>query len=137
MGLFGKASKRELEDSDFGRLTEETPRSWLGNAFQLWGSASIQIMIDAGKEGPSADQRSFVRSLRTNEEVRARIEQTVAKQARDTTRKSAALHLTSIYFPPSPSTQVWRLWFDMEGEEDYSFGAEIEGLNRIIPFAED
>ena len=75
MGFFGKRStRRSIEDPDFGRITEGKAESWEGDGFQLWGGTSIQVMIDAGPEGPSAEQRSFVRSLRGDEGIRVRIE---------------------------------------------------------------
>ena len=96
MGFFGKRStRRSIEDPDFGRITEGKAESWGGDGFQLWGGTSIQVMIDAGPEGPSAEQRSFVRSLRGDEGIRVRIEQAVAKA---TTNRMGALRLSgSIY----------------------------------------
>jgi hypothetical protein len=99
MGFFGKRStRRSIEDPDFGRITEGKAESWEGDGFQLWGDTSIQVMIDAGPEGPSAEQRSFVRSLRGDEGIRVRIEQAVAMHAKATTNRMGALRLSgSIY----------------------------------------
>lgn len=137
MGLFGKPSRLSTDDPDFGRITEGRADSWAGDGFQLWGYNSIEVMIDAGPEGPSAEQRSFVRSLRADEGIRARIEQAVAMHAKETAHKTGALRISSIYLPKSPLCQTWRVWFDMEGEEHYWYGAEVEGWHRIVPFTED
>jgi hypothetical protein len=137
MGFFAKRSRRSIEDPDFGRITEGKSKSWEGNGLQLWGCTSIQVMIDAGPEGPSAEQRSFLRSLRTDEEIRVRIEQAIAMYAKETTNRMGTLRLSSIYFPQSPLGKTWKLWFDMEGEDIYWYGAEVEGSQRIVPFAED
>jgi len=138
MGFFGKRStRRSIEDPDFGRITEGKAESWEGDGFQLWGGTSIQVMIDAGPEGPSAEQRSFVRSLRGDEGIRVRIEQAVAMHAKATTNRMGALRLSGIYLPQSPLRKTWRVWFDMEGEEHYWYGAEVEESQRIVPFAED
>jgi len=138
MGFFGKRStRRSIEDPDFGRITEGKAESWEGDGFQLWGGTSIKLMIDAGPEGPSAEQRSFVRSLRGDEGIRVRIEQAVAMHAKANTNRMGALRLSGIYLPQSPLRKTWRVRFDMEGEEHYWYGAEVEGSQRIVPFAED
>ena len=57
--------------------------------------------------------------------------------AKQTTNRMGTLRLSSIYLPQSPLRKAWRVWFDMEGEEHYWYGVEVEGLKRIVPFAED
>ena len=137
MKLFGRRSRLSTDDPDFGRIAETKAGSWSGDRFQLWGYDSIQVMIDADRRGPSAEQRSFVRSLRADEGIRARVEQAVVVHAKETTRKKGALRITTIYLPKSPLRETWRVWFDMEGEEHYSYGAEVDGSDRIVPFTED
>ena len=96
-------------------------------------------MIRTGPEGPTAEQRSFVHSLRTDTAIRARIEDAIATVAKKlkTCPKTGALRLTSIFLPQSPLGETCRVWFDMEGEEQYWYGAEIMTGNRTVPFAED
>ncbi len=137
MKFFGKRSRRSIEDPDFGRITEGKAECWEGDGFQLWGGTPLQVVIDAGPEGPSAEQRSFVRSLRADDGIRVRIEQVVAMYAKETTSRMGSLRVFSIYLPQSPLHMTWRVWFDMEGEEHYWYGAEVEGSQRIVPFAED
>jgi len=140
MRLFRKASSKSYtDDPDFGRIAEDAAGSWKGDTFELWGYPSIQIMIRTGPEGPTAEQRSFVRSLRTDTGIRARIEDAIASVAKTskTSPKMGALRLTSVFLPQSPLGETWRVWFDMEGEEQYWYGAEVMTGNRIVPFAED
>jgi hypothetical protein len=137
MRLFGKRPDHTIDDPDFGPIIEKKAGSWTGEEFQLWGYTSIQVMIAAGPQGPSAEQRSFVRSLRAEKEIRARIERSVASYALKISGKDGSLRLTSVYIPMSPLQGTWKVWFDMDGEEQYWFGAEIEGWERIVPFAED
>ena len=138
MRFFRKRSPtRHTDDPDFGPIGETKNGSWTGDGFRLWGYDSIQVMIDAGPDGPSAEQRSFIRSLRADTGMRARIEQAVAIHAARTARQKGSVRVSSVYLPQSPLRQTWRIWFDMEGEEHYSYGAEIEGWNRIVPFTED
>jgi hypothetical protein len=143
--LFGIASvlrkqeRKPIDDADFGRITFGRIRrgkpAWEGNTLQLWGG-SIQIVVSAGPEGPSEDQRSFFRSLRTDNEIRARIEEAVATHAKQTAATVGPLKISSLYLPVSPLQQRWRVWFDMVGEEHYWYGAEVDG-QRIIPFTMD
>ena len=136
--FFRKHARHAVNDPDFGAIQESKSGSWEGVEFRLWGYGSIQVMIDAGTEGPSREQRSFVRALRSDrEESRTRIEQSVTAHSKQTAREVGPLHLSSIYIPKSPLRDKWRVWFDMEGEEHHWYGAEVEGWQRIVPFAED
>jgi hypothetical protein len=138
MGFFDKRPQQSLDDPDFGRITEGKAGSWEGDAFQLWGRVSIQVMIDAGADGPSEEQRSFVRLLRSDHEgIRARIEEAVGAHTKETASQTGILVISSIYLRKSPLQQLWKVWFDMEGEEHYWYGAEIQGWDRIVPFTED
>lgn len=142
--LFGIASvlrkqeRKSIGDADFGRITFGRLRRgktvWEGNTLQFWGG-SIQIVVAAGPEGPSEDQRSFSRSLR-NDKIRARIEETVATHAEQTAATVGPLKISSLYLPVSPLQQRWRVWFDMVGEEHYWYGAEVNG-QRVVPFTMD
>ena len=130
--LLGKNTRRAIDDPDFGRIEEREAGSWEGQAFQLWGHSSIQVLIDAGPGGPSAEQRSFLEALRPDPQgIRAKIE------AAKTSARSGSFKMTSIFIPAAPSSQMWRVWYDMEGEDHYWYGAEIVGWDRVIAFTED
>jgi hypothetical protein len=136
--IFRKRARRFLEDPDFGPLEERSPGSWEGQSLNLWGYSSIQVMIDADPEGPSTAHRSFLRTLRSNPgDIRSKIESAIARQMAETTPRTGPLKLTSIFFPHSPEEQTWRVWYDVEGEEHYWYGAEITKWQSIVPFAED
>jgi hypothetical protein len=47
------------------------------------------------------------------------------------------LKLSSIYIPTAPPSQMWRVWYDIVGEEHYWFGAEITGWDVVTAFVED
>jgi hypothetical protein len=136
--LFGKRPCRLLDDPDFGRIKEDKVGSWRSEDFQLWGYSSIQVMLDGSPEGPTCEQRSFIRTLCTDPEgIRDRIEQAIAQQAKETTNKPGPLKLTSLYLPKAPPGQMWRVWYGVEGEDHHWYGAEIEGWQHIEPFTED
>src|SRR4029077_15596959 len=127
-----------MDDIDFGRIEERRPGSWERNDFQLWSYTSIQVMIDVGQDGPSQAQRAFVRSLREEgRELQARIEQAVSQRAGETISQVGQLKLSSIYIPQTPQEQIWRVWYDIVGEEHYWFGAEIKGWDAVTAFVED
>lgn len=136
--LFRKRARRLIEDPDFGPIEERGTDSWEGQSLEIWGYSSIQIMIDAGPEGPSSEQRSFFQTLRSNrEDIRARIESAVTREAAKTTPRRGPLKLTSIFLPNSPERQTWRVWYEIEGEDRYWYGAEIAKGQNIVPFTED
>jgi hypothetical protein len=138
MSFFRKRPEQSLDDPDFGRITQSKVGSWEGEAFQIWDRTSIQVMIDADAEGPSKEQRSFVHLLRSDYAgIRARIERAVSTHAKETVPQSGILTISSIYLPQSPLRQTWKVWFDMEGEQHYWYGAEIQGWDRVVPFIED
>jgi hypothetical protein len=138
VALFSKHQRRSLDDPDFGHIEEAKSGRWKGDEFQLWGFSSIQVMIDGGQEGPSPQQRDFVHSLRSDHEgIRSRIEQSLVRHAKGTSRQTGPFALSSIYIPKAPPAQMWRVWYDLQGEEHYSYGAEIRGWHRVVPFTED
>jgi len=105
----------------------------------LWGVSGIQILVDAGDDGPSAQQREFLRTLRQERAaIRGLIEQAVSVRAAETTMvRPIVLRLTSLYIPRIEPHLTWRVWYDVEGEEHYWYGAEITDWDRIVPFTED
>lgn len=138
MKLFWQGRRNSITDPDFGLLVEEKAGSWIGQNFTLWDFSSIQVMVDADSNGPSASQRTFIQSLRSDHlTIRSRVDQAVAKRVREHSGKCGRLKLTSLYLPADPLTQTWRLWFDIEGEEQFWAGAEVQGWDKITPFLED
>lgn len=136
--LIGKRTVRHLDDPDFGRISEHEAGCWTGEELHLWGYSQIQIMLDGDSEGPTTKQRSLLKTLREDPEgIRERIELAVAQLVSETTDRQGTLKPTSIFLPEAPPDQMWRVWYDVVGEDSYSFGAEIEGWQNIVAFAED
>jgi hypothetical protein len=108
----------------------------------LWDYHNVQVLLDADENGPSPEQRSFLRLLRGNaERIRERIEEAVHRQAAKTPDLMVSamqpIKLATIFLPKNPPHEPWRVWYDMEGEEVYWFGAEIRNSHQIVPFTED
>ena len=138
MGLFNLFRKQpQIDDSDFGHLKADKADSWSGEDFKIWGYTSIQIMLDGNQNGPTAEQRLFIKTLRTNPAIQGQIEQAIRQEAKRTTNQPDNLQLTSIYLPKSPTDQTWRVWYDIAEEDHYWYGAEITGWQNIRPFTED
>ena len=47
------------------------------------------------------------------------------------------LKLSTIYLPLDPDNEIWRVWYDLEGEEAFWFGAEVRPSGEVVAFAED
>lgn len=136
--LFCKRPKRSIQDPDFGFIEERRRGFWEGQNLELWGYSSIQVMIDATREGPATEHRSFLNALQFNRDgIRETIEAAIVKESTKTTSHRGPLKLTSIFLPSSPKTQTWRVWYEFEGEDDYSYGAEITKWKSVVPFTED
>ena len=136
--ILGERKPREIADPDFGNLSQIRD-GWEGSDLKLWDSSGLQLLIDAGNEGPSENQLQFLRTLRHNgAAIRKRIEEAVIRYINEnSTTTPVVLRLTSIYIPRVEPPFMWRLWYDLEGEENCSYGAEITDSEEITPFAED
>ncbi len=136
--ILGKQKPREMTDTEFGSL-HQIRDGWEGHEFSLWGSAGLQVLVDAGDEGPSEEQRQFLRTLQGERaSIRGRVEEAVATHAAETTAvRPIVLRLTSFYIPKLERHFTWRVWYEVEGEEHWSFGAEVRDWEEIVPFAED
>ena len=138
MRLFGKRRQNSISDPDFGPLVEEKAGSWIGQKFTLWDFSPVQVLVDADSDGPSAAQKTFIQSLRADRlGIRSRVDEAVTQRIKEHSGKSGRLKLTSLYLPADPLTQTWRLWFDIDGEEQFWAGAEMQGWDKITPFIED
>ena len=140
MKFFWSRTARELNDPDFGKI-EWKRRGWEGQ-LDLWDYRCVQVLLDGDDSGPSSEQRAFYRALRGNpDRIRERIEESIhcyaAQPSGLAVSATQPLKLKSIFFPNSPPLETWRVWYDLEGEENSWFGAEITNGNQIVPFAED
>lgn len=139
---FSNRKKRTLQDADFGSVFQQNRGSWKGTLSELWGSADVQLLLDADENGPSDEQKKLIRNLRANVgDIRDRIEAAIRKRIESTKDLMAsprnAIKLSTIFFPLSLPTGTWRLWYDLEGEDVYWFGAEIIPTGEILAFVED
>ena len=97
-----------------------------GQNLELWGYSSIQVMLDSTSEEPAMEHRLFLQALLSNrDDIRAKIESAIVQEATKTTSHRGPLKLTSLFLPSSPNSQTWRVWYDIEGEDHYWYGAEI------------
>src|SRR5207249_7801632 len=112
--LFGKEEARKIADPDFGSL-HRIKDGWEGQSLSLWDVSALQILVDAGDEGPSVEQREFLRALRgQHATMRGRIEEAVAARAAETTKvQPIVLRLTSLYIPRIQPHFTWRVWYDV------------------------
>jgi len=142
MWPFSSRKKRTLQDADFGSIVQQSRGSWKGILPEIWGSADVQLLLKSDEKGPSDEQKKLIRNLRANAGgIRNRIEAAIRKRIEITEDLMAGptntIKLSTIFFPLSPSTETWRVWYDLEGEEIYWFGAEIKSTGEILAFAED
>jgi len=142
MWPFTKRQKPTRDDSDFGNITEWKRGSWKGHQFELWGYNGVQVVLDADENGPSQAQRSLCRDLRANtadirEHVESEIRRYIPTIPGVMAPSTNPIQLASIYLPQDPAKTTWRVWYDLEGEDIFWFGAEIEPSKEIVPFAED
>jgi len=131
-----------MSDSELGYLRQQKRGSWQGSVSDFWGSAEVQLLLDADESGPSADQRALIRELRENgivprDRIEAAIRALIATTRDLTAPATNPLRLSTIFIPRNLSSQTWRVWYDLEAEAVYWFGAEVKPDGEVIAFCED
>ncbi len=133
-----------MNDPDFGHIEfQRRPRpGWENESFAFNSRAEIQLLLDADEKGPTELQRKFLKELRAKyphlePQIDAAIREAFAVE--HSIGDEQRLELRSIYIPrfQEPEEHVWRLWYDLEGEDILWYGVEMEDWDTIVPFAED
>ena len=141
MWPFGKKKVKILDDPDFGTLSQWKPGCWKNPQFEIWGYRDVQLLLDSTIDGLTEIQRTVYRELLASDKIMERIEEAIRDRIANTPGlrpgKPSVIKLTSLFLPPDPHQETWRVWYDLEGEESYCFGAEIKPTKEIVVFVED
>jgi len=136
---FGRTPRPSLDDRTFGAISMTSEKCWENRAFRFAGYEGMQLLVDGDEGGPTQAQRHFFEELSARyTELEPRIRQALSAYREDHPPQEH-FRLTAIYVPSfrEQQSRTWRLWYDLEGEEHFTYGVEMSDWNRIVPFAED
>jgi hypothetical protein len=143
LGLFRRRRLR-IDDPDFGQIEfHRRPRpGWENGSFAVSGRDGIQLLVDADEKGPTDQQRKFLKELKEKYlDLEPRIDAAIREKfaVEHSIAATQELQLRSIYIPTlrEPIEHVWRLWYDLQGEDMLCYGVEMSDWDNIVPFAED
>ena len=108
----------------------------------LWGRERVELLVDAGEDGPTVSQEeAFRRFERSREELLPRCLEALAGLRRDMAMAPAPLAVSGLTIPSlgaEKGGKLWTLWFDCEGDEDFWYGVQSDdGWRTLSPFADD
>ena len=130
------------EHAVFGTIRFSKPDCWTNDAFVLWGTTDVQLLLTATRQGPSTRQvEAYLRFRDAQSALLPRcLEAVDAVRSRHGIPKAAfrisALSIPS--FTDGPSPTLWKLWFDLEGDDHFMYGVESEDeWQTLTGFADD
>jgi hypothetical protein len=136
---FSRKLRLNLDDRTFGAISMTSEGCWENRAFHFAGYEGVQLLVGGDENGPAQAQRHFFDDLLARyAELEPRIRQALSAYREDRPPQER-FRLTAIYIPSfqDQESRTWRLWYDLEGDEDFTYGVEMSDWDRIVPFAED
>jgi hypothetical protein len=148
--LFGRRIPAiELDHPVFGHLVFSTHDGWQNKHFTLWGVPDVDLLLDAGVTGPTAEQEAaFTRFRDAKETLLPRCLNAVMQMRHEMGRigevvgsDPSGFKITGLTVPPlddSRAGRLWTLWLDCDGDDHFWYGIQTEDDWRtILPFADD
>lgn len=140
--LFRKGGSPPREHPLFGTLRYSKHDGWENEDFSLWDFKGIQLLIDAGTDGPSPRQEEAFRRFEAGRgELLPR-----CLRALDSVRESfevpeGEFRVTGLSIPslgPGRGGDLWTLWFDLEGDDHFMYGVQSDNdWETLAAFADD
>jgi hypothetical protein len=115
---------------------------WINKDFQLWGFTGIELLVDAGEEGPSRQQEeAFRRFEMQRDTLLPRCLAEVDKVRTDLGVVSSSFVISGLTIPSlkgEGSGRLWTLWFDLAGDDQFMYGVQTDDdWKTVIGFADD
>jgi hypothetical protein len=129
----------------FGAIIFTPGRGWERKDFDFWGFRGVQLMIDAGPDGPNPAQEAAFRRLHDRQaQLLPQCLAEVASRRAETERPLGEAFLSTLSIPalgpdgPAATGDLWTIWFDYQGEEHWMYGVQSsDDWRTIAGFAED
>lgn len=141
--LFGKTEPPlTLDHPVFGRLQFLNRDGWQNRAFAFWGFEPVDVVITAGREGPSmlqADQ--FLRLRDSHAQMWPRCVAALEAVRASLRVAPARFRVTGVSVPslgPERAGNLWTIWVDLEGDDHFMYGVQSQdGWRTLAAFADD
>ena len=126
----------------FGQLTFSRHDGWINSSFTAFGCSGIELLIDAGPEGPTLQQvEAFKNFSHKHESVLSESTKRLQDTRSEMQLPPGAFVLSGITIPsykPEPQGKLWTLWFDCPEDEHFMFGVQSDDeWQTLHPFADD
>jgi len=140
--LFKRQPPRRLQHTVFGKLVFSRHDGWINKDFELWGFKGIELLLQAGKDGPSAEQeRAFRLFEGQRQRLLPRCLAEVDKVRAELGVSPSSFVITGITIPElsaSPHGRLWTLWFDLAGDDHFMYGVQTDDeWLTLTGFADD
>jgi hypothetical protein len=141
--LFGpRESPPALDHPVFGRLTYSRHDGWMNAAFTAFGFTGIDLLIDAGPEGPTPRQlQSFGDLTAKHPSILSESVNQLQELRKQMELPAGTFRLSGITIPsyrPEPQGSLWTLWFDCLEDDHFMFGVQSDDeWQTLYPFADD
>ena len=133
-----------IEHPLFGALRFSRHDGWENPGFTLWSFEGVQLLIDAGPEGPSPTQEEAFRRFESTradllprcvaavDEVRASFEATGGEF------RVSGLTIPALAGGSEAHDRLWTLWLDLERDDHFMYGVQTDDdWETIVAFADD
>jgi hypothetical protein len=129
----------------FGAISFTPGHGWERTDFTFWGFRGVQLLIDAGPDGPTTAQGTAFRRLHDQQaQLLPQCLAEVASRRAETERPPGDAFLSTLSIPalgsdgPALTGDLWTIWFDYEGEEHWMYGVQSsDDWRTFAGFAED
>jgi hypothetical protein len=141
--IFGfKQSPQSMQHQLFGNLTFSRHDGWINPSFSVFGYSGIELLIDAGPEGPNSDQvEAFNNLSRKHEMILSESVKRLQKTRGEMQLPPGTFVLSGITIPSYGAEshgKLWTLWFDCPEDEHFMFGVQSDDeWQTLHPFADD
>ena len=141
--IFGSRKPSPAVDHPiFGKITYSKHDGWLNPSFSAFGYSEIDLLIDAGPEGPIPEQlEAFANLTAKHDSILSESIKSLESMRKEMTLPAGRFLLSGITIPSyKPETQgkLWTLWFDCPEDSHYMFGVQSDDeWQTLHPFADD
>jgi len=140
--MFRKKPPLRLNHPLFGNITYSKTDGWINDAFTLWGSDGIELLIRANENGPTRTQEeAFINFRAQQQDLHPRCLAEVDKVRRELEITSSRFVISGVVIPsfePVPNGHLWTLWFDLSGDDHFMYGIQTDdNWQTLTAFADD
>jgi hypothetical protein len=137
-----RKSPLTMEHSIFGTLTFSPHDGWMNPSFTAFGYTGIDLLIDAGPDGPTERQVTAFADLSIKQTSILRDALIRLQELRDEMElPPGTFRLSGITLPSykdESQGMLWTLWFDCPEDDHFMFGVQSDDeWQTLHPFADD